>query len=423
MIDGTAKPSGASPGQAGGRDATRTAARGQRPTKALFLLLPLSLLVLAALFFFPLSGCGGHVATEYGSRQAIHEGDESINGTGVLSELFVLAGHRVSTATRLSPRLRNSADVIVWFIQDFSPPSQAAGDSLEAWLRAEEGRTLIVVGRDYDAEPLYWSKVLPQANAQQQPIASSKGALATTRFAGERAPTAPQPEDWRWFALDRSPNLLRRGVTTLTGDWAAGIDPTKAEIELYGRIKSKEPQDEILLETPGDVLAFGRWYGAGYFFGGQWSGASQLIVVANGSFLLNMPLVNREHRKLAAALLDEMGEEQRVFFLETGGNAEVLAEDPALPRVPTSTMYFDVPRLQNLLWHLAVLTLIVCFGLFAIHGRPRRAPRPPPSDFGRHAEALGDLLASTRDAAYAQARLSQYRSSIRGDGGKKRRQK
>ncbi len=161
------------------------------------------------------------------------------------------------------------------------------------------------------------------------------------------------------------------------------------------------------------MLAFRRDYDAGYLLGGQSDGTSQLIVVANGSFLLNMPLVNHEHRKLAGTLVDEVGTKQRVFFLETGGSPEVLAEDPAPPRVPTSTMYFDVPRIQNLLWHLAVLTLVVCFGLFAIHGRPRSAPRPPPNDFGRHAEAVGDLLAHTRDAAYAQARLSQYRNSVR----------
>jgi hypothetical protein len=104
-----------------------------------------------------------------------------------------------------------------------------------------------------------------------------------------------------------------------------------------------------------------------------------------------------------------------VYFLESGGTPEVLAEDPPPPKIPTSTMYFDVPRIQNLLWHLAVLTLIICFGLFAIHGRPRRTAQQSPSDFGRHAEALGELLSQTRDAAYAQAKLAQYRTSARSD--------
>jgi hypothetical protein len=315
--------------------------------------------------------------------------------------------------------------VIVWFIDDFTPPSQKAVDWLENWLTDEPDRTLIVVGRDFDAEPLYWTKVAPQASPQEAPLVTAEGSAAGARFMVERTPAAPQPEDWHWFTFDRSPNLTQRGVTTLTGDpnWISGIDPTKVEIELYGRIKPKDPDDEILLETPGDVLALRRTYDVPYFISQRHGSTSQAIVVANGSFLLNMPLVNHEHRKLAGTLVDEIGTDKQVFFLEAGGSPEVLDEDPPPPRIPTSTMYFDVPRVQNLLWHLAVLTLIVCFGLFAIHGRPRSAPKPPPSDFGRHAEALGDLLSQTRDAGYAHARLAQYRSSIRGEGGKKRREK
>jgi hypothetical protein len=254
-------------------------------------------------------------------------------------------------------------------------------------------------------------------------VVTTKAGSAALRFAAERAPVARQPEDWRWFTLDRSTTLAKRGVTKLSGDadWTTGVDATKVEIELYGRIERIKPKgavDEILLETPGDVLVFRRLYRA---FLNDRSGEteSQLIVVANGSFLLNVPLVNHEHRKLAGSLIDEIGPKKRVFFLEAGGSPEVLAEDPAPPKMPTSTMYFDVPRVQNLLWHLAVLTMIVCFGLFAIHGRPRATPKPPPSDFGRHAEALGDLLAQTKSATYAQGRLTQYRNSIRAEGRKR----
>src|SRR5207248_460900 len=120
------------------------------------------------------------------------------------------------------------------------------------------GRTLIIVGRDFDAEPTYWSKVAPQANAQQATVVASKGGLAALRVVSERTATAPQPEDWGWFTLDRSASLKQRGVTTLTGDanWITGVDPTKAEIELNGRIQPKDPEDEILLQTPGDVLVF-----------------------------------------------------------------------------------------------------------------------------------------------------------------------
>ncbi len=48
-------------------------------------------------------------------------------------------------------------------------------------------------------------------------------------------------------------------------------------------------------------------------------GQSQLLVVANGSFLLNAMLVNHEHRKLAGKLVDAIGPGGRdVVFLESG---------------------------------------------------------------------------------------------------------
>jgi hypothetical protein len=390
------------------------------------------LIVLVALFLggsllVLMQGCEQkQVAVHYGSRQAIYEGDESINGLGVLSELFVQAGHRVSSTARLSPRIARRAEVIVWFIQDFSPPSKAAVDWLETWLASGVERTLIVVGRDFDAEPLYWTKVTPQADAQQAPLVTAKGSVAALRTAGARTPTTPQPDDCHWFTMDRSGTLKQRGVTTLSGDpsWTSGIDAAKVEVQLHGRIQPKEDSAEVLLETPGDVIAFRQpVQGLATYDSrlGPFSSQSitfsdgQVIVVANGSFLVNMALVNHEHRKLAGALVREIGEDKRVFFLEAGGTPEVLAEDPPPPKIPTSTMYFDVPRIQNLLWHLAVLTLIICFGLFAIHGRPRRAAQPSPSDFGRHAEALGELLYQTRDASYAHAKLTQYRTSARSD--------
>ena len=47
-------------------------------------------------------------------------------------------------------------------------------------------------------------------------------------------------------------------------------------------------------------------------------GDGQVIVVTNGSFLLNLPLVNHEHRKLAGHLIRECVPGTKVAFLESG---------------------------------------------------------------------------------------------------------
>ena len=50
----------------------------------------------------------------------------------------------------------------------------------------------------------------------------------------------------------------------------------------------------------------------------NWDG-SQVIVVANGSFLLNLPLINHQHRMLAGRLIQQCGQRgQNVAFLESG---------------------------------------------------------------------------------------------------------
>src|SRR4029453_17248202 len=66
---------------------------------------------------------------------------------------------------------------------------------------------------------------------------------------------------------------------------------------------------EPLLTSEGDTLAFrvennqpSGW------------GDAQVIVVANGSWLLNYPLVNHEHRKVAARLVNECGSAGKVAF-------------------------------------------------------------------------------------------------------------
>ena len=46
-------------------------------------------------------------------------------------------------------------------------------------------------------------------------------------------------------------------------------------------------------------------------------------VVANGSFLVNLQLVNKEHRKLAGKLIDEVPKGSRVVFIEANAPSQV----------------------------------------------------------------------------------------------------
>ena len=86
------------------------------------------------------------------------------------------------------------------------------------------------------------------------------------------------------------------------------IDPSQLEIELNSRMDSPWSDMEALLESDEGLLV-----------GRLGIGQSQLLVVSNGSFLLNATLVNHEHRKLAGKLVDTIGPKAcDVVFLESG---------------------------------------------------------------------------------------------------------
>jgi hypothetical protein len=135
----------------------------------------------------------------------------------------------------------------------------------------------------------------------------------------------------------------------------------------------------------------------------------QILVVANGSFLLNYPLVNHEHRKLATRLVNACGPDKKVLFLESGpGGPAVLDKEPASGPV-TAFELLQVWPLNAILLHLTVLGIVFCLSQAAIFGRPRELPPEPTADFGKHVAAMGQLLARTGDRHYAQARITQYR--------------
>ena len=72
----------------------------------------------------------------------------------------------MTTFTRFSPRV-NDFDVLVWLPDDFVPPTKEQREFLETWLKNGTERTMIYVGRDYDAAVTYWERVAPQVSPRE----------------------------------------------------------------------------------------------------------------------------------------------------------------------------------------------------------------------------------------------------------------
>jgi len=353
-------------------------------------------------------GCAQDLNTTYGQREGAFAAD-SVNGTAVLGDMFERAGHKVFSWRALSPKLWDRADVIVWFPDDFEPPEEEVRLWLEDWLADRPGRTLIYVGRDFDAASWYWQQVQGGAPPGQKRLVAAEATAEKSYYRQERR-EMPVSEDCEWFTAERDHKY--RAVTALDDDsdpaWLEGIDASKLEIELRGRLLPA-PHADVLLKSEGDALISRSLYVC-Y----EDDRTSQLLVVPNGSFLLNLPLVNHEHRKLAAELIDEVGPPPRtVVFLESGyGGPPIRSEDPTAD-VPTGMEIFHIWPTNWILLHLAAVGIILCMSRWPIFGRPRQLPPEGTSDFGRHLHALAELLERSRDRAFAMTRVLHYQQTTK----------
>jgi hypothetical protein len=368
------------------------------------------------------SGCGeDEIDQAYGFCRGSH-GRASVNGVGVLADMFRQHGHRVATARHLSPKLER-CDTIVWAPDDFEPPRREQREFLEEWLSARPigGRTLVYIGRDYNAAAAYWAAVRLSAPPEQAEETIRRRAKALADHDRDRM-QMPKERYAGWFVARR--DKARRAVRELqspAGGWSDGIDPSKAEIEVEGRLDIPQPSDrprheqerlpefEAILRSRGDAIVT-RVTNVGW-------GRSKILVVANGSFLLNLPLVNRQHRKLAGRLIAECGPPGGAVFLESGpGGPPVLRKDPKT-RYPTGLEILTVWPLNAIVLHLTALGLLFCFARVPIFGEPRDLDQDPVLDFGKHVDAVGDLLRRTRDHAYAAGRLAHYQHSAQRESG------
>jgi hypothetical protein len=374
------------------------------------LLLPIlgvvTVMVLLGILFGVTGKRNQDLPTDYGRRRGGGAAASSVNGTAALAELFRKAGHRVSTMRRLSPRAEEF-DIIVWVPDNFENPTKEQRQFLEDWLASGTGRTVVYVGRDYDAAIAYWRAMLPSFPKNQSDEALLRQAEARAAHEADRS-QMPEDEYARWFVARRDGKP--RQVKALTGPWAAGIDPAKTEIELEGRLAIPTAADrttsdpelpdsfEPLLASDGEALATLVQDEL------EW-GDGQIIVLANGSFVLNYPLVNREHRKLAAKLVSECGTPGRALFIESDEDGPPVLEKE--PRQWRSLLELP-PPLDLIVMQLVLLGVIFCLARSPIFGRPKELPADSPADFGKHVAALGELLARTQDRTYAEQRLSQY---------------
>ncbi len=379
----------------------------------------------AVLLLLALAGCSAKdIDVTYGKPRGA-DGGPSVNGTAVLAEMFEEAGHRVATKRFLSPKIGKDHNIIVWAPDDFAPPADDVQEFLENLLYEGEIQTVIYIGRDYDAAITYWEKVQPNAPPDQAVEVARRLAKARANHNRERS-AITQDSGCRWFGPRRedAKRFVGKGAETptrMSGSWSRDptIDDSALEIEIQGRLDAptNTPHgqgggrllSETLLSADNDVLV--RRITCADWDGGQ------IIVVTNGSFLLNLPLVEKEHRKLAGKLIAECGPPGKAVFLESEPGGPFVFETDPSENHPTGMEAFTVWPIGAILLHFVALGILYVFARAVIFGRPHELPPEAVSDFGRHIYALGELLARTQDRKYARERLTHYHEKVKRDSG------
>ncbi|NLX53587.1 MAG: hypothetical protein GXY58_00560 [Planctomycetaceae bacterium] len=362
--------------------------------------------------------------TAYGHQRGT--AGRSVNGTSVLATLFEEADCQVSTWRRLASDLQQ-CDVIVWAPDDFGPPGTEVQQYFEQWLRSPTRKTLVYIGRDYNAEPHYWQAVSAGAPAAERIEIMRRLARATAQHEQDRL-AMPAEATIEWFTVRR--DCPRQQATHLQGPWSAGVDAATTSIHTQGQLQVPTRQELLALrpdspQTADEVLDYETPYYETLLSAGPtvlvsrirkpgW-GHSQVIVITNGSFLLNLPLVNHAHRKLAGHLIRTCGSGSAVGFLESGPGDPMVSDQAPLPAWSRAT------RERVLLAaHWCVLGLVYCFCVYPIFGRPRTVadetvPDAHPAAFVQHVDALGELLQRTGDAQFAQRQVEHYHLVTRRD--------
>jgi plasmid stabilization system protein ParE len=311
--------------------------------------------------------------------------------------MFRRRGDDVRTAIRVNEELGDWAQGIIRFAPYPGPPSKEEADWFRDWLAASRHRWLVYVAYDFDSVAEYWKEVrdgLPDSPlaAERRAEAEEKRAEAENWVAvlPPRARTAADPA--LWFGVDSAWNPPRV-CSRLSGPWAEGIDAAAAGLTLHEPLQSKH--GSVLLEGDGKSFVLER----------SRPGEGRVLVIANGSFLLNEALAHRARRALA---------ERVVGWTGTGGQSVALVEGSYLlgGRERTPTIWDLLKRLPELRWaaiHLGLAGLIAALARAPRLGRPRPEAPSGVDRPAAHAEALGALLARSGAAAEASEILERYR--------------
>lgn len=350
---------------------------------------------------------GQGLPTQYG-RQKGPGYWQSVNGTELLARMFQSMGHSTETRNTMTPSI-DRVDVLVWFPDELSPMDEFVQQRLREWLQSGFSKTLVIVGRDYDATCDYWKSVAAQASGAEKVEAERQWALARSQLMAKRyaqgSSFAPSEMSCDWFDVELGDEEVG---TVFGGPWADSVSEAP-QTARFGRVRWLPPKAK--------TNAYGNWdYASLLDVNGQpfafsmTRGESEVIVINNGSLFLNYPLAQPQNQQFVEALDSTINTWGDIVFLESGPNGLAISNSDGRQ---TMWSWISEPPLRFLVPHFLVWGVIACFVFYPIFGRPRRGIEPSKSGFRKHVRAIGELLASSQETSYAQQSISNYQKNVK----------
>lgn len=413
-------------------------------------------LLLLGLVALGCTACSPRLPTGvYGESQGT-PAKNSLNGLSVFREALQARGHRVIKIQGLRGKA-SRLKTIVWTPTTMSVPADDAIDWFEDWLAQPEERLLIWVGRDFDGLIPYYQQALQSTDESQ---AQTRWKYAETLGVAEAAHIAVQregvyPEPSRWFRIEKQgfetsdstspPAWQDLSLDSMT--WVSSYGPlpalpgdpedatpasdtptTDSEVneqdflsdEMPDEIGEEmieniiDPQDKptpvdytyqtLLASSAGEPWAFS-------IASPRWSG-NRIIVLRNGSTLLNHGAVNPGNHAFLTRLMDQMPAKGRVGLLLSSHDPWIDMLERDSQRLLGFEMFTVWP--MSLITMLALaIGILAMAAMFPIYGRPLNLPSRSTEDFGAHVQALGELLQGSQDREFALHCIIHYFRRVR----------
>lgn len=382
------------------------------------------LLITACASFMTVTvGCTD-LPTEYGKTSG-NSAYSSINGYGTFRLALENAGFADREIVRLTDRLKNNTDLVVWAPQNDWALNPPAVTWLDSWLQAGN-HTLLYIAPDNGSEVEYWTLATPLAPAEQRLEYRRRTAKSQT----ERMQLQLNPvltPSYKWFTLTPLPNP--ETIKGSKGPWKPGvkgaIDSPLTPLEHAIKTTKKTAKgsvaaqntltqyvDRSLLETENGTTYVAE------ITSPQWND-SRIIVVSAGSLLSNFGLTQRTNQLLADRIIQEVLSAKnsglRVGFLNSDGSPLIVSTASDGPPIAAGMEFLTVWPISLLTMHGIFLGFVICLMLLPIFGRPKRIVRNEAGNFGDHLDAVAALMKRAGGKKYARAKISDYMKRIRGE--------